>query len=84
MGNWLLSPTSHVRPQSMQLGTSSVQVGLGSTWSIISAGLILNFWVMSNAHEATQACLFTGSRGISMGRKGCGALLSDFNYMTSC
>ena len=45
----------------MQLGTSSVQVGLGSTWSIISAGLILNFWVMSNAHEATQpACAQRG------------------------
>lgn len=72
-----------MRPQSMQLGTSSVQVGLVSTWSIISAGLILNFWVMSNAHEATQACLCTESRGISMGRKGYGALLSDFNCMTS-
>lgn len=47
--NWLSSPTNHVRPLCMQLETLSVQVGLGSTWAILSAGLRFNFWVIVKA-----------------------------------
>lgn len=47
--NWLSSPTNHVRPLCMQLETLSAQVGLGSTWAILSAGLRFNFWIIVNA-----------------------------------
>lgn len=72
--NWLSSPTNHVRPLCMQLETLSAQVGLGSTWAILSAGLRFNFWVIVKALLLNYSVAYgrqgSGSGGGDLGGRG--------------